>query len=174
MKNADFLAQSATEDLLNIPAVNSNQVHIVESSLSSAELATFATSWVTAENMLERANVTKLDTVLVTGASGGVGSALVQLANRRGAVTVAMAAKDKHDQLEKLSPNAMIDRNSTDLKSAVGNAIGKHSVTVVADIVGGANWKNLIDLLAQGGCYTCGWRDRWPDRRIGSSHFVFA
>ena len=135
--------------------VNSNQVHIVESSLSNAELATFATSWVTAENMLERANVTKLDTVLVTGASGGVGSALVQLANRRGAVTIAMAAKDKHGQLEKLSPNAIIDRNPADLKSAVGNAIGKHSVTVVADIVGGANWKNLIDLLAQGGRYTC-------------------
>ena len=44
---------------------------------------------------------------------------------------------------------------SADLKSALDNAIGKHSVTVVADIVGGANWKNLIDLLAQGGRYTC-------------------
>ena len=48
---------------------------------------------VTAENMLERANVTKLDTVLVTGASGGVGSALVQLANRRGAVTMQWLRK---------------------------------------------------------------------------------
>ena len=155
LEKCRFFGSECDGGFAEYTVVNSKQVHIVECSLSNAELATFATSWVTAENMLERANVTELDTVLVTGASGGVGSALVQLANRRGAVTIAMATKDKHDQLEKLSPNAMIDRNSTDLKSAVGNAIGKHSVTVVADIVGGANWKNLIDLLAQGGRYTC-------------------
>ena len=155
LEKCGFFGSECDGGFAEYTVVNSNQVHIVESSLSNAELATFATSWVTAENMLERANVTKLDTVLVTGASGGVGSALVQLANRRGAVTVAMAAKDKHGQLEKLSPNAIIDRNSADLKFAVGNAIGKHSVTVVADIVGGANWKNLTDLLAQGGRYTC-------------------
>ena len=155
IEKCGFFGSECDGGFAEYTVVNSNQVHIVESSLSNAELATFATSWVTAENLLERANVTKLDTVLVTGASGGVGSALVQLANRRGAVTIAMAAKDKHNQVEKLSPNAMIDRNSTDLKFAVGNAIGKHSVTVVADIVGGANWKNLIDLLAQGGRYTC-------------------
>ena len=155
LEKCGFFGSECDGGFAEYTVVNSNQVHIVESSLSNAELATFATSWVTAENMLERANVTKLDTVLVTGASGGVGSALVQLANRRGAVTVAMAAKDKHGQLNKLSPNAIIDRNPADLKFAVGNAIGKHSVTVVADIVGGANWKNLIDLLAQGGRYTC-------------------
>lgn len=155
LEKCSFFGSECDGGFAEYTVVNSNQVHIVESTLSNAELATFATSWVTAENMLERANVTNLDTVLVTGASGGVGSALVQLANRRGAVTVAMAAKDKHRQLEKLSPNAIIDRNPADLKSALGNAIGKHSVTVVADIVGGANWKNLIDLLAQGGRYTC-------------------
>ena len=55
-------------------------VHVIDSSLSDPELASFPTSWVTAENMLNRAGVGPQDRVLVTGASGGVGSALIQLA----------------------------------------------------------------------------------------------
>ena len=54
----------------------------VESPLSDAELATFSCSYTTAENMLNRANVGPGDRVLIPGASGGVGSALIQLANR--------------------------------------------------------------------------------------------
>ena len=65
--------------------VSHQQVHPVDTTMSDAELATFACSYVTAENMLSRAAVTDEDTVLITGASGGVGSALIQLANRRGA-----------------------------------------------------------------------------------------
>ncbi|MEQ9260828.1 MAG: alcohol dehydrogenase catalytic domain-containing protein, partial [Roseovarius sp.] len=65
-----------------IPAQNALAVN---SPLSDAELATFSCSYSTAEGMLTRANVTEADTVLVPGASGGVGGALVQLAKRRGA-----------------------------------------------------------------------------------------
>ncbi len=55
-------------------------VHVVNSDFSDAELATFATSYVTAEYMLNRADVGSSDRVLISSASGGVGSALVQLA----------------------------------------------------------------------------------------------
>ena len=65
-----------------IPAENALAV---QSNLSDAELATFSCSYSTAEGMLTRAKVNKADTVLVPGASGGVGGALVQLAKRRGA-----------------------------------------------------------------------------------------
>jgi len=61
----------------------------IQSDLSDAELATFSCSYSTAEGMLTRAAVTADDTVLVPGASGGVGGALVQLAKRRGARVIA-------------------------------------------------------------------------------------
>lgn len=127
----------------------------VDSSLSDAELATFATSWITAENMLNRAAVTEGDTVLIPGASGGVGSALIQLANRRGATTIAMAGRSKQDAVAALGPHAVLDREPADLKSELMTAIGKESVSVVADVVGGDAFGTLIDVLERGGRYTC-------------------
>jgi NADPH:quinone reductase-like Zn-dependent oxidoreductase len=66
----------------------------IDSPLTDAELATFSCSYSTAEGMLTRAHVSARDTVLVPGASGGVGGALVQLAKRRGARVIAMASKN--------------------------------------------------------------------------------
>lgn len=82
----------------------------VDSPLSDAELATFCFSYTTAEGMLSLANVDANDVVLVTGASGGVGSALIQLANRRGARVVAMASETKHKDVAKLNPAAILPR----------------------------------------------------------------
>ncbi len=130
-------------------------VHAVESGLTSAELATFATAYITAENMLNRANVGSGDRVLIPGASGGVGSALIQLAKRRGALTIAMASAAKHDQLRALEPTAMLPRAPVDLTAALKAATGQETVTVVADVVGGKSWPALIDVLARGGRYTC-------------------
>ena len=127
----------------------------VESKLSSAELSTFAISYSTAENMLSRAQLGKGDTVLIPGASGGVGSALVQLANRRGATTVAMASESKHEALKAVSPDVLLPRAPDDLKAALLSATGRKSVSVVADVVGGPYWPKLIDVLERGGRYTC-------------------
>ena len=123
--------------------------------MSDAELATFACSYVTAENMLSRAAVTDEDTVLITGASGGVGSALIQLANRRGAKCVALCGAGKADAVKAVGPLAVIDRASANLGSALHDAIGKDSVDVVADVVGGVLWPQLINALTRGGRYTC-------------------
>ncbi|MCZ8498552.1 hypothetical protein O9929_13025 [Vibrio lentus] len=53
-------------------------------------LASFPCSYSTAENMLTRANVAEGDRVLISGASGGVGSAAIQLAKARGAYVIAI------------------------------------------------------------------------------------
>ncbi|WP_299191567.1 alcohol dehydrogenase family protein [uncultured Litoreibacter sp.] len=131
-----------------IPATNAIAVH---SDLSDAELATFSCSYSTAEGMLTRANVTDADTVLVTGASGGVGSGLVQLAKRRGARVIAMASAAKHTDVAEFGPDVLIDRSPADLRAA----LGEEKITVVADIVGGDYWPKLIDILERGGRYTC-------------------
>lgn len=130
-------------------------VHPIECELSDAELATFATSYVTAENMLNRAQVGEGDSVLIPGASGGVGSALIQLAKRRGACALAMASEAKWDQVKAVGADALLPRAPADLKAALKAATGKESVTVVADVVGGDGWPALIDILARGGRYTC-------------------
>lgn len=130
-------------------------VGVVESSMSDAELATFSCSYTTAEGMLARANVTSEDTVLVTGASGGVGSALIQLAKRRGANVVGLASEAKHNSLRKLGADALLPRSPQDIKSELKKVIGRESITVLADIVGGDAFPTLLDLLERGGRYTC-------------------
>ena len=131
-----------------IPATNALAV---TSPLSDAELATFSCSYSTAEGMLTRAQVTASDTVLVPGASGGVGGALVQLAKRRGARVIAMASTAKHAEVASLGPDRILPRAPENLRAALGN----DRVTVVADVVGGAQWPALIDILERGGRYTC-------------------
>ncbi len=123
----------------------------VRSDLSDAELATFSCSYSTAEGMLTRAGVGADDTVLIPGASGGVGSALVQLARLRGARVIAMASLSKHDDLRRLGPDLILPRNLAGGKAALAD----EKITVLADVVGGDQWMSLIDLLERGGRYTC-------------------
>ena len=126
-------------------------IAVVNSDLSDAELATFQCSYSTAEGMLERANVSAADTVLIPGASGGVGSGLVQLAKRRGARVIAMASEAKHGDVDSLRPDLILPRSPDNLRASLGN----EKVTVVADVVGGDGWPALIDVLERGGRYTC-------------------
>lgn len=135
--------------------VDGRNVHAIETDLSASELATFATSYVAAENMLDCARVTRGDTVLITGASGGVGSALIQLANRRNARTVAMCGADKRQEVMAAGADAVVPRDASDLGKALRKATGEAYVDVVADVVGGPVWPRLIESLARCGRYTC-------------------
>lgn len=123
----------------------------VTSDLSDAELATFSCSYITAEGMLTRAEVGAGDTVLVPGASGGVGGALVQLAKHRGARVIALASEAKHAQVQALGPDRILPRAPKDLRAALAG----ETVSVIADVVGGEDWPRLMDQLDRGGRYVC-------------------
>jgi NADPH:quinone reductase-like Zn-dependent oxidoreductase len=96
--------------------------------------------------MLERARVSDGDRVLVTGASGGVGSATVQLARRRGAEVIAIASEDKRGDVLALGADLVVPRGT-----ALGERLGSESVDVVVDVVGGPGWASLLEVLRRGG-----------------------
>ncbi len=129
-------------------------VHAVESDLSDVELATFATSSITAENMLSRAEVQEGDRVLIPGASGGVGTALIQLARRRGATAVGLCGSDKAEAVAALGAT-VLPRAPDDLARALEETTGSAEVDVVADVVGGPLWPQFLKVLRRGGRYTC-------------------
>ena len=120
----------------------------VSCSWTDVELASIPCSYSAAENMLGRARVNFADTVVVTGASGGVGSAVVQLAARRGARVIALTAPAKHDEVIALGADTVLPRDAS-----LTEELGPRSVDVVIDVVGGPLWSQLLAVLRPGGRY---------------------
>jgi NADPH:quinone reductase-like Zn-dependent oxidoreductase len=119
----------------------------VASDWRDAELATIPCAYGTAENMLHRAGVSAGEKVLVTGASGGVGSAAVQLAKRRGAWVAAVTTAEKAGALLDLGADHIVDR-------AVGlpaELAGTFAVAV--DNVAGPGFASVLKALGRGGRY---------------------
>lgn len=123
------------------------ETHHVNCDWTDAELASIPCAYSTAEGMLHRASV-GAERVLVTGASGGVGSAAVQLAKRRGATVIAVASASKANDLFAIGADEVIDRNADLVK-----AVGVNSVDVVADLVVGDTWPSYLEVLKRGGRY---------------------
>jgi NADPH:quinone reductase-like Zn-dependent oxidoreductase len=107
----------AFADYARAPSVHA---HRIDSELSDAELASFPCAYSAAENMLTRIGLAAGECVLITGASGGVGSAAVQLARRRSAAITAIAGAAKAEAV---------------------------------DVVGGAQFGSLLQVLKPGGRY---------------------
>ena len=150
-------------EYVTVPASNA---HAVESPLSDEELATFPTAYVTAERMLKRARVTGGETVLVTGASGGVGSALVQLAKARGAWVIAVVGPGKEGKVREIGADAVITRGVSDLSDAVTDASGGRPIDAVADVVGGDSFPDLLNILRPEGRYVVAGAIAGPSVRL--------
>ncbi|MFT5208722.1 MAG: NADPH:quinone reductase-like Zn-dependent oxidoreductase [Flavobacterium sp.] len=125
-----------------------SEVFKVDCDWSDVELATIPCAYGTAENMVHRAGVSAGDHVLVTGASGGVGSAMVQLVKRRGAQVTAVVGKSKIDALAGLGIDRIIERGADMIAE-----LGESSVDVIMDNVAGPGFEPLLKLLRRGGRY---------------------
>ncbi|MEH6582246.1 MAG: alcohol dehydrogenase family protein [Halioglobus sp.] len=140
---SDF--DGAFAQFVKVPA---DEVFPVDSDWSDVELATLPCAYGTAENMVHRAGVAAGDRVLVTGASGGVGSAVIQLCKRRGANVTAIARSEKKVQVSELGADAVLDRYES-----VVAALGENSMDVVFDNVAGDAFGQLLEVLRRGGKY---------------------
>ncbi|MEM7564614.1 MAG: alcohol dehydrogenase family protein, partial [Pseudomonadota bacterium] len=139
---SDF--DGAFAEFVRVPV---SEVFKVDCSWSDVELATIPCAYGTAENMVHRAAVKSGDRVLVTGASGGVGSAVVQLCLRRGATVVAVSGQSKLADVEALGAEG-IARGVNLLEE-----LGQSSVDVVIDNVAGDGFEPMLKLLRRGGRY---------------------
>jgi NADPH:quinone reductase-like Zn-dependent oxidoreductase len=103
--------------------------------------------------MLERARLARGETIVVTGAAGGVGTALIQLSLIRGARVVAIASASKEERLRSLGAHEFVARETEDLVGAVEGLIGHRGADVAVDVVGGSMFDPLMKLLARAGRY---------------------
>ena len=158
---SDF--DGAFAQFVKVPA---SEVFAVDCDWSDVELATIPCSYGAAENMVHRASPAAGEQVLVTGASGGVGSAAVQLVKRRGATVIA----DDSYRFMRLQPDTTPgDRELREewLRQlhAIGadrvietgedmaDLLGEKSVDVVIDNVAGPSFDGLLRALKRGGRY---------------------
>lgn len=115
---------------------------------SDAELGSIPCAFSTAENMLQRAGIQAGERVAITGASGGVGAAAIQLSKRRGAHVIAIGGREKEKDMLAVGADQVVGRDE-DLVSR----LGKNSVDVVLDLVAGPAFPSLLDMLKRGGRY---------------------
>ncbi len=125
-----------------------SEVFVIESNWSDVELGSIPCSYGSAENMLLRAKVSATDHVLIAGASGGVGSAAVQLAKLRGARVTAIVGADKAKHAIAIGADKIIERG-TDIAAA----LGEETIDVVVDNVGGKDFESILKVLRRGGRY---------------------
>ena len=140
---SDF--DGAFAQYVKVPA---REVFPIDSTWTNAELGSIPCSYGSAENMVQRSRVASGEHVLVAGASGGVGSAVVQLAKVRGATVTAIVGKSKMDEVLRIGADFVVDRDS-DLESE----IDEESIDVVIDNVGGPHFEGELKALKRGGRY---------------------
>ncbi|WP_346839954.1 alcohol dehydrogenase family protein [Microbulbifer sp. SAOS-129_SWC] len=140
---SDF--DGAFAQFVTVPA---SEVFPIHCDWTDAELATIPCAYATAENMLYRSGLARGEHVLIMGASGGVGSAAVQLAKLRGATVTAVASAAKSQQVLAIGADRVIDRNEK-----LPQHLGEESVDVVVDNVAGNTFPDMLAVLKRGGRY---------------------
>ena len=148
----DYYGHGADGGFAEYVAVPSDQFHHVPNpELADAELAAMGMcSYQTAYHMMTSAGVQDGERVLVSGASGGVGTALIQLCRIVGAVPYAVSQQEKASALKALGAEAVIDRGDlAGFAERVLEATGGAPIDAVMDLVGGEMTDRFIDTMIQ-------------------------
>jgi NADPH:quinone reductase-like Zn-dependent oxidoreductase len=146
----DYYGHGADGGFAEYVAVPSAQFHeVTNPELADAELACMGMcSYQTAYHMLAVSKVAAGEHVLVTGASGGVGTALIQLCRIIGATPYALSTSEKADSLYELGVAHVFDRHTLDdFTDQVAKATGGVPFDAVMDLVGGAMTTRFIEAM---------------------------
>lgn len=159
---ADLMGSERDGGFAQYVVAPTHRVHDVgDSPLSDEQLAALPIAYGTALRMLERGGVGSGQTVLVTGASGGVGLAAVQLAVTRGARVVAVSSGSKIAAVADAGADVVIDRGRGALHDDAA-AAAPDGYDAVIDIVAGPLVGSGLNLLRAGGCWVvAGAMDGW-------------
>ena len=128
-------------------ATKSSETFAINCKWKDEELASIPCSYSTAEGLLHRVKLSA-EKIFINGASGGVGSAAIQLAKIRKAHITAQCSFSKINELKKIGANEVVSRESDLIKE-----LGRNKYDVVIDLVAGKNWGQLIEILKPGGRY---------------------
>ncbi|WP_346795480.1 zinc-binding dehydrogenase [Halomonas sp. Bachu 37] len=164
----DYYGHGADGGFAEYIAVPADQFHhVANPELDDAELAAMGMcSYQTALHMLTSANIKAGERVLVTGASGGVGTALIQLCRIMGAIPYALSQQDKADALRKLGAEAVLDRSEMgDFTDKVRALTGDRPFDAVMDLVGGEMTHHFIDSMI----FDMNRRDTYPRLSIAGA-----
>ena len=128
--------------------------HVDWETAASASLV-FQTAW---RMLISRGELGPSESVLVLGASGGVGHAAVQIADHVGAEVYATASTDEKLQYaEECGADHVINYEDDDFAAEIRDLTGKRGVDMVVDHIGEATYPDSLKSLAKGGrIVTCG------------------
>jgi NADPH:quinone reductase-like Zn-dependent oxidoreductase len=115
---------------------------------AAATPVTFTTAW---RMVVTAGELRPAETALILGASGGVGNAALQIAERLGATTYAATSTDEKAAVVGELADEVIDYTDVAFEEAVMVLSDARGVDLVADHVGQATWQQSIDSLAMGG-----------------------
>ena len=128
-------------------AIRSSETFPVNCKWSDVELGSIPCSYSTAEGLIHRVKL-GAEKIFINGASGGVGSAAIQLAKIRKAHITAQCSLSKINEIKKIGADESVSRESDLIKQ-----LGKNKYDVVIDLVAGENWNQFIEILKPGGRY---------------------
>jgi NADPH:quinone reductase-like Zn-dependent oxidoreductase len=114
---------------------------------AAAPLA-FLTAW---RGLVTRGRVQAGDTVLITGASGGVATAAIQIARHLGARVYAVTTGANIDRVTALGADIVYDRERVDYSKQVWSDTQKRGVDLIFDSVGAVTWRQNVRAAARGG-----------------------
>ena len=161
-----MMGETLRGGMCELIAVDQAQLLPVPDPVSDIHAACLPTAYATAHRMLfTRGQVQPGETVLILGASGGVGTCCVQLAKAAGCVVVAgTSSADKAAKLAELGADHVIDGSTTDFVDYVVQTFGKPrtkgqggGVDVCVNYTGGDTWARSFRAVRRGGrILTCG------------------